>query len=450
MADSDTLMAAAAAQGLYGLAHLNLRRSEVYAKCALISGASAQVLMQGVAANQLYNIDVLETLRALLYAIASSGSQTSAQQLLAIAAANGYFFLQPLDLKRAVLYLLRQSEQTICTPATPTNLASSGLTTSGATVSWTETDISTCPATGFIVFWGTSSGVYGNQSALLPAGTTSYDLSGLTDNTTYYWTVIAYHGSTPSSTPTEQSFTTASASNGLLNGLISYWKFDLTSGSTAVDSVGANDLSLHDGATSGVVAGILNAGLSVGSGASYAEHVSSSDFAMGAGVSWSYSFWIYSSDYTGAGTGSNVHYLGKGDDQNNNDEYLVLVSAFSSPQYKLLFYCWDTNGTSKNIQLTSGPPANGWHHVVIGFDASTNTQFGYFDGVALTPNVMTSNGIRALSAAFRLGEWTGLADPADPDQALDECGLWHRVLTQADVTNLYNGGAALPLSSFTT
>jgi len=158
--------------------------------------------------------------------------------------------------------------------------------------------------------------------------------------------------------------------------------------------------------------------------------------------------WIFANTSFNNGTGL-VPWLSKGDDQTGNNQYELINLQSSS--YRLLWLAWDTNNTLAATGLTASntPPTTGaWHHCVVGCDSANQQIFSQYDGGTRATASLTSNGIRALSGAFRLGEWTGVVTGSLDNMTIDECGLWRRALSTADVANLYNGGAGLPFSSF--
>ena len=80
------------------------------------------------------------------------------------------------------------------TPQTvPVVLTITAPTTSSATLTWnanSETDLA-----GYKVYRATASGAYGAPLATIPAGTVTYQASGLISGTTYFFTVTAYDSS---------------------------------------------------------------------------------------------------------------------------------------------------------------------------------------------------------------------------------------------------------------
>jgi hypothetical protein len=63
-------------------------------------------------------------------------------------------------------------------------------TTSSATLTWTpNTD---ADLAGYKIYLATASGAYGAALATIPAGTASYQATGLSANTTYFFVITAY------------------------------------------------------------------------------------------------------------------------------------------------------------------------------------------------------------------------------------------------------------------
>jgi hypothetical protein len=133
------------------------------------------------------------------------------------------------------------SNEVSATPAPP---APTGLTpTAGAgqvALSWN----SSTGATGYKVFRGTSPGGESSTPIASPTGTSYIDMS-VTAGTKYYYYVKANNSAGDSPPSSEVSATptaaTSYASTVLAtSGLVSYWRLDETSGTTANDQTGAN------------------------------------------------------------------------------------------------------------------------------------------------------------------------------------------------------------------
>jgi hypothetical protein len=161
---------------------------------------------------------------------------------------------------------------------------------------------------------------------------------------------------------------------------------------------------------------------------------------MGLGVSFTYSCWFKATSWSTGGGFLTI--ICKGTPSVNSEYFIV-----GTPGDLYFYQAFDTANVLASIALGT-PTNNVWHHFVIGFDASVNQIFSQFDnGVRVTTNT-TTNGIRTSVDPFRFGEAAGQAFSNLAGGRVDEVGLWHRALTTSDVTNLYNGGAGLPLSSF--
>src|SRR4029077_21262677 len=91
-----------------------------------------------------------------------------------------------------------------CTPpAAPTGVATSGITQTGATVTWTASS----GATSYKVFRSTTSG--GPYTQVGTSATTSFADTGLTCNTTYFYVVTASNGTCDSGNSAQGSATTS-------------------------------------------------------------------------------------------------------------------------------------------------------------------------------------------------------------------------------------------------
>jgi hypothetical protein len=392
----------------------------------------------------------LYEIQVYILSILSGSSATSPSDILN--AAKCFVACLPPALEEHLLSSLVTQTASRLTPpcVTPTAPTLAGLTnsvTDGTILqaSWKQLGTNSGSLiTGYTVFWGTVSGVYTNQSALLPVIPKQYLITGLTPGTLYF--VVVKANSTAavgcsSVSSNERSNTTGGVvSNGLLNSLISYWKFDANTAPTTADSFGSNPLTMS-GASSGIVPGIINSGLDVGNGASSASHVSNADFLPVAGTSLSVSFWISASSWASGGSFTSL--MNKGDNAVLNS-YNAIIDV---PTSKIIISVEDTSLVQFFVSITPGlPTANVFHHVVLVFDATAKTLTGFYDGVNKGTVATNTNAIAVGAQPFYFGPGAGFSSLANC--VTDEAALWHKALTQTDVTNLFNGGAALPLSSF--
>lgn len=93
-----------------------------------------------------------------------------------------------------------------------------------------------------------------------------------------------------------------------------------------------------------------------------------------------------------------------------------------------------SGGTQKF--LTKAVQLNQWHLLVVGFDATNDLMFYSLDGAGVTTE--TQSDLATDNAPMRIGN--SLSDEF-MQGAIDNAGLWGRVLTSAEITYLYNSGA---------
>jgi hypothetical protein len=341
------------------------------------------------------------------------------------------------------------------TPTAPINSAGAKvITNTKIRALWNQVSNSGSLITGYIVYWGTVSGVYTNNSGIIPVTPRVYDISGLTPGTQYFWVVQAVTGiaGCVSANSNEGTGTTTGAApgNGLLNSLTSYWKFDddRAAGGTSVDSTGnGHGILLSVNAAAGNTncpGGEINGALCIGIGGSSGSN-SDAVFSMGLGVSFTFSLWVFSTDWSSL---LDVFYISEFDNNSLANSAFWLVHT-NVPPLVLRWVGQDTGGNLFGV--SAGAPTNSvWAHIVCGYDAGTSQHFVYFNNGARQNVASVTNGIKSVATAFRAGEPVNGAAPAQPNQRIDEMGFWkNRVLSATDVATLYNGGAGLPFSSFT-
>lgn len=328
------------------------------------------------------------------------------------------------------------------TPTAPINPTAKVIGNNSILIIWNQTSNSGSLITSYTVKWGTSSGVYTN-SATVPAIPKSYTITGLNTGTQYFFVVQANSSAAVGCSSANSSEGTATTTgspptNGLLNGLISYWKFDVNV-SPYADSIGTNSLT-GSSTSAGVVAGIINGGLDVSLGSSQAIHVSNSDFAPNPNTSLSFSIWILASNWGAAGA---TNLVLKGNQTVANTWGIFDLGAGLGIQG----FFRDSTPTALTANFTPGDPTNNvYHHFVLVFDSANSQMRIYYDGVFVSSVPTTSQSILNNATQFSLGPIAGNA--SIPGLHMDEAAMWHKALTQTDVTNIFNGGACLPLSSY--
>lgn len=212
-----------------------------------------------------------------------------------------------------------------------------------------------------------------------------------------------------------------------VTGAIDYWKFDENTGTTVGDSIGANTGTWQGTLGSQWTTGIINSGGNFVSASSNRVQVSSAKI-LASLTNSSISLWIKTS------TTAKALYCERG--ASGNDIWKVEIDS-----NHIRFTHRDDAGTlnqfNGGITVTDG----NWHHIVL--TKSGTTINSYVDGVLdITNQTLTGNNTMTDTIIVRIG-----GDAQDATQyyngILDEIGLWNVVLTAAQVTTLYNAGAAL-------
>jgi hypothetical protein len=219
----------------------------------------------------------------------------------------------------------------------------------------------------------------------------------------------------------------------LLDGLVSYWTLDEGLG-TRVDSQGSNNLT--DNNTVGSAAGkISNAASFV---AANTEYLSSTSTALQMGTNdYAVSFWLKTSSALQMTPLYNGAYRETG----------WYIATLSGGNLFLKF---------SDIPFPSGTPPNGssvgsyadgnWHHVVVNFDRDSNVSM-YVDGNTTPVIAFDISGYAGNVAPFRpflVGAYEdGLGRSFFFDGLIDEIGIWGRILTLTEISDLYNSGVGL-------
>jgi len=213
----------------------------------------------------------------------------------------------------------------------------------------------------------------------------------------------------------------------LLDGLVSYWALDETSG-TRVDAVGENDLT--DNNTTGYDTGVNgNAANLVVANNEYLSNNAAAGIEAGpTGIT--FSAWFKTNDAS--------------------QDYNFLVSASDA---------WDTSSAgllyqrSNKIlfQLTGGTtPVNAevaqastdWRLVIGWWDAGDGYPYIVLDGGDPVKGTYAAVGATSAATKLRIGAQYGLEDPFfNWNGLIDEVAIWSRVLTEDERAELYNSGS---------
>jgi hypothetical protein len=218
----------------------------------------------------------------------------------------------------------------------------------------------------------------------------------------------------------------------LLDNLISYWKLDEASG-TRNDSQSTNHLAATNAPVG--VAGKINNGCQFVTGSSQRLSVASSS-ALQVTSDFTFSFWLKLNTLAAG----NPAVLGK-DNTAAPSDYGFYPHATAG----LVFWVGDPNLYA--VAVGSAPSTGVWYHVVGWYDSSdTKLRLRINDTTTFVSSMTCVLASTAAQFWIGAGNYTGFAQYADC--VVDEVGFWKRVLTAAEITALYNGGAGLPYTSF--
>jgi len=369
----------------------------------------------------------------------------------------------PVGLQNSLrTYLLTQvatiSTPPCVTPTAPTIRIVLIISDTILQVRWNQVGNSGSLITGYIVYWGTVSGVYTNNSGVLPAFPRAYNITGLNAGTTYFMVVQAVtdiSGCVSANSNEGSATTSGTPPNNLLANLVHYWKFDALNahpnpgiddsvGTLNTDSTNAGaDLSVNNG-------GIISKCIACNAVGTVNQLLGASPTpadikALAAGdgsVTMSLWFWL---DLAGAQTAGFPMTMSCWGAAAGEQYYLMFVNNGNSvPSWRM------DNNAGASIDLTWGAAISrqAWHLAVMGYDGTAGKSFLSIDNGALiysaafTPRGTSNNGNLGFFNALTVNnEWAGRND---------ECGIWNpRALTQGNINSLWNGGAGLPLASFT-
>ncbi len=218
----------------------------------------------------------------------------------------------------------------------------------------------------------------------------------------------------------------------LIPGLVSRWKFDETSGTSAVDDISGNNATLFNGAswtTSGRINGAINF---ANSGNQYAR-VSRTSALEPSAVTLA--FWLRATGTDGDGTIVSKSHT------NNSGGYYVTYDVHFNSNRTLSFY---TNAASAGFAEALNSPAvpyNTWRFVVVTYDPSAPAPQKniYYDGVAVASQTRTVPLIYDTTSSGNL--FIGKHRDAGSNERyygrLDDLRIYNRALSASEVSQLY-------------
>ncbi len=284
---------------------------------------------------------------------------------------------------------------------------------------------------------------------VVSSSTLTFTFSSLVGSTTYGVAVFALHGLCISGSSNTITFTTSSSTgNHLLTSLTHYWSMETLApntpdlvGTLNLVSVGGNqDFSVNAG---GIINSCVNSNGASGFNSIGVDPTNATDIMASTGIPQTYQVWIWLGAAQISATTGFVSVTRNA----ANANYCSL--RFVNATGKFTWRVFDSTNAAVDLVYSVAPSTQAWHHIVCGVDTTAGQTFMYLDGGGKQTAAL-ANGPKPS------GTQTGLIffneDPAigDPVARIDEVAMWNnRLLSATDVTNLYNGGAGLPFSSYT-
>lgn len=225
----------------------------------------------------------------------------------------------------------------------------------------------------------------------------------------------------------------------LTTNLVSYWELEEASG-TRVDSHGANDLSESGTGGVGQVSGAQGNAADFEAGDSdYLSITDASQSGLDLTGDVSVSFWI--TPESQPATNSQYSIVSKYNSATANRSYDFAYRDVSSTKY-FRFVSTTTGSTNFNILDVAYTMSNATtYHVVMTFDASAATMELWVNGSSQGTATGSFTSIYNGSSDFRI---SGLGNSTSFfDGVLDEVGIWSKVLTSSEISDLYNSGTPL-------
>jgi hypothetical protein len=226
----------------------------------------------------------------------------------------------------------------------------------------------------------------------------------------------------------------------LTNGLLTYYKFDEGSGSTAEDVVSGHDFtSLPTGSTG--ASGVINEAYNL----DVSDYVSLPATVVNGLTDFSFSFWGKINELNTSGTYPNNNIISCANSGENNELYFGYRKNNSRWGIAL-------NGTVYYFLADTTIEDGEWHHIVVTRNGSTAHL--YIDGSEVGTGITGNSGTISVSTnGFVIGQdQDSVGGSFATNQAwkggVDELGIWSRAVTQSEVTQLYNSGSGLSYSSY--
>ncbi len=227
----------------------------------------------------------------------------------------------------------------------------------------------------------------------------------------------------------------------LMNGILGLWHFDETSAGTAP---GATDFRDHSGqGIHGSRSGAATIGTSgrfasgVGLHSATADYVNlpSAALGFGAGQDFTVSFWVNSTQPSHGGTWPNIA-NSEGSSAPRMGWNIALHNSTANAAW--FAELW-VSGVQYTCSGTSDVADGSWHHLAV--QRSGSNLLLYQDGILSNTCAASNADIRNGSNQVVLGAHLTCGSICEFEGKIDEMGIWNRVLTSAELFQVYRRGA---------
>lgn len=220
----------------------------------------------------------------------------------------------------------------------------------------------------------------------------------------------------------------------LLDGLVAYYKFDETSGTSLTDEIGGNTATLNGDINQ---TGIINQAVGLTANNDDIVIPYSEGVTLGESEQFSVSMWFYAEDLPST--------IGRGFmlfQQNNSSSPLNPYRATIGSNTDKIYFTVNTDALSDiNVVSADAITADAWHHVVFVCPGSGGSLQMWLDGVDVSTSAQTVNGnLRDGDQYLCVGNAYNAATTAFYGE-IDEFAIYNKVLTESEILMLYNSGS---------
>jgi hypothetical protein len=213
------------------------------------------------------------------------------------------------------------------------------------------------------------------------------------------------------------------------NGLVGYWPFN---GNANDESINGNNGTVNGATLTINRFGSTNAAYSFNGVSNYIECMQSGPIGV---PSITVAFWTKN---IGSGSG---HIVSWGNNGISGEDFRVLTNAYGTCASSLGFDIYNSG-----IAFDNTFSSNSWDFYVVIFDSSIGTNINaasvYKNGVQIGLTCFNQNNSSInISSAFPIcfGKYHGTIPTDYLSGIVDDIGIWNRVLTQQEITDLYAG-----------